>query len=214
MDILTVTLNLLKGFAVTCELFGLTLLFSLPLGLLISFGSKSGIKFIRVIIRSFIWVIRGTPLMLQVITVYYGPALLFQWGLLPRFAAVLIAFVINYACYFAEIFRGGISAVPEGQYEAGAVLGLTKRQIFCKIVLLQVIKNVLAPISNEIITLVKDTSLARVIMVEEILFRAQKYTAYGYILPLFYSGVFYLLFVGALTLLFNYAEKKLAYIKV
>ena len=125
-----------------------------------------------------------------------------------------VTFVINYACYLAEIFRGGISAVPEGQYEAGAVLGLTKRQIFCKIVLLQVIKNVLAPISNEIITLVKDTSLARVIMVEEILFRAQKYTAYGYILPLFYSGVFYLLFVGALTLLFNYAEKKLAYIKV
>ena len=214
MDILTVTTDLLRGFAVTCELFGLTLLFSLPLGLLISFGSKSGIKVIRVVIRSFIWVIRGTPLMLQVIAVYYGPALIFKWGLLPRFIAVLIAFVINYACYFAEIFRGGILAVPEGQYEAGAVLGLTKSQIFCKIILLQVIKNVLAPISNEVITLVKDTSLARVIMVEEILQRAQRYTAYGYIFPLFYSGIFYLLFVGVLTLLFNFVEKKLAYIKV
>lgn len=214
MDILTVTLDLLKGFAVTCELFGLTLLLSLPLGLVISFGSDSKFKPLRAVIRTVIWIIRGTPLMLQIIAVYYGPALLFKWELLPRFIAVLAAFVINYACYFAEIFRGGKNAVSEGQYEAGQVLGLTKYQIFSKIVLVQIIKNILPPMSNEIITLVKDTSLARVIMVKEILKVAQDYTARGFIFPLFYTGVFYLVFVGALTVLFNFLEKKLAHIKV
>ena len=214
MDFVTITLNLLKGFGTTCELFVLTLVLALPLGLIVSFGAMSKFKPLRSIIKIIIWIVRGTPLMLQVITVYYGPALIFGWGLLPRFIAVLIAFVVNYACYFAEIFRGGIESITKGQYEAGKVLGLTRSQIFNKIVLLQVIKRIVPPMSNEIITLVKDTSLARVIMVAEILKVAQDYSARGLIWPLFYTGAFYLLFVGILTLVFGYIEKKLAYIKV
>lgn len=214
MDFGTITLNLLKGFGTTCELFGLTLVLALPLGLLVAFGAMSRFKPLKYVIKIIIWIIRGTPLMLQVIAVYYGPALLFGWGLLPRFIAVLIAFVLNYACYFAEIYRGGIESITKGQYEAGKVLGLTRGQIFRKIVLLQVIKRIVPPMSNEIITLVKDTSLARVIMVVEILKVAQDYSARGLIWPLFYTGAFYLLFVGILTLVFGYIEKKLSYIKV
>ena len=152
--------------------------------------------------------------MLQVIAIYYGPALLFGWGLLPRFVAVLVAFVINYACYFAEIFRAGIESVSAGQYEAGKVLGLTRCQTFFKVILLQVIKRIVPPMGNEIITLVKDTSLARVVMVAEILKVAQDYSAKGLIWPLFYTGVFYLIFVGALTLIIGFVEKKLNYFKV
>ena len=151
--------------------------------------------------------------MLQVIAVYYGPALLFGWGLLPRFIAVSIAFVINYACYFAEIYRGGIESISKGQYEAGQVLGMTKSQVFFKVVLLQVVKRIIPPMSNEVITLVKDTSLARVIIVVEILKVAQDFSARGLIYPIFYTGVFYLLFVGLLTLIFGKIEKKLSYFR-
>lgn len=212
-NFITVTVELLKGFATTCEIFALTLVFALPLGLLIAFGAMSRLKFLKKIVRIFIWIIRGTPLMLQVIAVYYGPALLFGWGLLPRFIAVIIAFIVNYACYFAEIFRGGIESISKGQYEAGQVLGMTKSQVFFKVILLQVVKRIVPPMSNEVITLVKDTSLARVIIVVEILKVAQDFSAKGLIYPIFYTGVFYLLFVGLLTILFGKIEKKLSYFR-
>ena len=173
----------------------------------------SKIKWLKGAVKIFIWIIRGTPLMLQVIIIFYGPALMFNVPTMPRFIAVIVAFVINYACYFAEIFRGGIMSISKGQYEAGYVLGMTKRQIFAKIVLLQVIKRIIAPMSNEIITLVKDTSLARVIMVVEILKSAQDWAAKGFIWPVFYTGVFYLLFVGLLTIIFGKIEKKLNYFR-
>lgn len=209
-----ISLSLLNGFLTTCELFISTLLAALPLGLLIAFGSMTKFKPLKVLVRGIVWIIRGTPLMLQVIIVYYVPGLLFKIPLLPRFIAVLLAFVINYACYFSEIYRAGIESISNGQYEAGKVLGMTKSQIFFKVILMQVIKRIIPPMSNEIITLVKDTSLARIIMVEEILKRAEDFTAYGLIWPLFYSGLFYLLFVGLLTIIFNKIEKKLSYYKV
>lgn len=213
-DFLSVTLDLLNGFLSTLQLFGLTLLFSLPLGLIICFGSMSRFKPLRWLVRTFVWVIRGTPLLLQLIIVYYGPGLIFNAGLLPRFSAALIAFIINYSCYFSEIYRGGIESIPKGQYEAGQVLGMTKTQIFFKVVLLQVIKVIVPPMSNEIITLVKDTSLARIIAVYEIIWTAQVYIKMeGLIWPLFYTGAFYLAFSGLLTLLFGYIEKKLSYFR-
>lgn len=214
MDFLNVTLKLVEGFVKTCEIFAITLVSALPLGLLVALGAMCRFKVLRAVIKIIIWIIRGTPLMLQVIVVYYGPALMFGWGILPRMVAVLIAFIINYACYFAEIYRGGIESVNKGQYEAGLVLGMTKRQIFFRIILLQVIRRIVPPMSNEIITLVKDTSLARVIMVAEILKVAQDFSAKGLIWPLFYTGVFYLAFIGILTMIFHFIEKKLAYIKV
>ncbi len=214
MDFLNVTLKLMEGFGKTCEIFAITLVSALPLGLLVALGAMSRFKVLRAVIRTIIWIIRGTPLMLQVIVVYYGPALMFGWGILPRMVAVLIAFIINYACYFAEIYRGGIESVNKGQYEAGLVLGMTKKQIFFRIILLQVIRRIVPPMSNEIITLVKDTSLARVITVAEILKVAQDFSAKGLIWPLFYTGAFYLAFVGILTVIFHFIEKKLAYIKV
>lgn len=214
MNFWTVTKNLLQGFSITCELFAFTLVLALPLGLVVAFGARSRFKPLCAVVRTIIWIIRGTPLMLQVIAIYYGPALLFGWGLLPRFVAVLVAFVINYACYFAEIFRAGIQSVSAGQYEAGKVLGLMRCQTFFKVILLQVIKRIVPPMGNEIITLVKDTSLARVVMVAEILKVAQDYSAKGLIWPLFYTGVFYLIFVGALTLIIGFVEKKLNYFKV
>ena len=213
-EFLSVTLDLLNGFLSTLQLFGLTLLFSLPLGLIICFGSMSRFKPLRWLVRTFVWVIRGTPLLLQLIIVYYGPGLIFNAGLLPRFSAALIAFIINYSCYFSEIYRGGIESIPKGQYEAGQVLGMTKTQIFFKVVLLQVIKVIVPPMSNEIITLVKDTSLARIIAVYEIIWTAQVYIKMeGLIWPLFYTGAFYLAFSGLLTLLFGYIEKKLSYFR-
>lgn len=214
---LTVTIQLLKGFGTTCELFALTLVFSLPLGLLLSLGSMSRVKVLRYPIKFLIWVIRGTPLMLQLMVIFYGPGLMGNpiWnamGKSGRFTAALVAFVINYACYFSEIYRGGIQSVPVGQMEAGQVLGMTKRQIFRKIILLQVVKRIVPPMSNEIITLVKDTSLANVISVSEIIFMGNSFTvSNGLVWPLFYTGAFYLLFCGVLTLLFNYIEKKLSY---
>ncbi|MDY6286206.1 MAG: amino acid ABC transporter permease [Lachnospiraceae bacterium] len=211
-----VTITLLQGFGKTLELFALTLLFALPLGLLICFGSMSRVKILSAIINAIIWVIRGTPLMLQLLVIYYGPGIVShqQIGFTnsTRFLAALIAFVINYACYFAVIYRGGIQSVPVGQREAGKVLGMTNSQIFRKIVFLQVIKNIIPPISNEIITLVKDTSLARVIAVYEIIWAGETYIKHGGLIwPLFYTGVFYLVFSALLTWIFNKTEKKLAY---
>ena len=207
-----VTLDLLEGFGQNCTIFGLTLLMAIPLGLIISFGSMSRFMPIKAVVKTFVWIIRGTPLMLQLFVVFYLPSL--AWGVsFDRMTAAIIAFVINYAAYFSEIFRGGIEAIPKGQYEAGQVLGMTKGQIFFKIVLMQVVKRIVAPMSNEIITLVKDTSLARVIMVPEMLKAAERFTMQGLIWPLFYTGVFFLLFNGGLTLLFSYIEKKLDYYK-
>lgn len=244
----TVTQSLLEGFGKTVELFGLTLLFAIPLGLIICFGSMSRIKPVKWLMKAFVWVIRGTPLMLQLIVVFYGPGLIAgslatfikgadftawaagagffgkasagllgwiaSWDGLDRFPAVLVAFVINYACYFSEIYRGGIESIPKGQYEACQVLGMTKSQTFFKVVLLQVVKRIIPPMGNEIITLVKDTSLARTIAVYEIIWNAQKFIKMnGLLWPLLYTGVFYLVFTGVLTVVFGKIEKKMDYFK-
>ena len=224
MSFQTINEMLLKGFGTTCLLFILTLVLSLPLGLIIMFGIKSPFKPIKYVCNVFVWIIRGTPLMLQLFVVFFVPSLVFKVQLFSfstgtifdgRFLAALITFVINYACYFSVIFKGGVDNVSRGQYEAGKVLGLTKTQIFFKIVLLQVIKAILSPISNEVITLVKDTSLARVISVAEIFFiNETKILSRAIVWPLFYIGVFFLLFVGLLTITFNFLEKKLSYFKV
>ncbi len=212
---LQVTRELLSGFGVTCLLFILTLVLALPLGLVVCFGSMSRFKPLRWLFRTIVWIIRGTPLILQIIVVFYVPGLLFKVPLSSRFLAVTIAFVINYACYFSEIYRGGIESIPKGQYEAGQVLGMNKTQIFFRIILPQVFKRILAPMSNEVITLVKDTSLARVISVVEITKISQQLANnYAIIWPLFYAGAFYLIFNGLLTVLFRYLEKKLRYYKI
>ena len=209
-----VVIKLLEGFGTTCLLFALTLVMALPLGLIISFGSMSKFKPLKYVTKVFIWIIRGVPLMLQVIIVFYVPGLIFNAPMKSRLTAVVIAFVINYACYFSEIFRAGIESISHGQYEAGQVLGMTKAQIFFKVILKQVIKRIVPPMSNEITTLVKDTALARVIMVGEIIKAAQDITAvYGIIWPLFFTSIFYLVFVGILTLVFGAIEKRLAYFK-
>ncbi len=208
-----VTQSLLSGLWNTCLIFALTLVLALPLGLVISFGSMSKFKPLAFVVKVFVWIIRGVPLMLQVIIIYYVPGFLLGTPVFSRFVAVIVAFVINYACYFSEIYRGGIEGIPQGQYEAGKVLGMTKTQVFFHVVLMQVVKRILAPIANEVITLVKDTALARVIMVVELIQAAQNYAAYGMMWPLFYTAVFYLIFVGLLTLLFGYFEKKLDYYK-
>ena len=216
---LTVTPSLLEGFLATVRLFALTLVFALPLGLVISFGSMSRFAALRLPIRFLIWVVRGTPLLLQLLIIYYGPGIIIKnnvWGSgdSGRFVAALVAFVINYACYFSEIYRGGIQSIPVGQYEAGQVLGLTRSQIFFRITLLQVIKRIVPPMSNEIITLVKDTSLARVIAVYEIIWSGQSFIkSAGIVWPLFYTGVFYLVFSGLLTMLFSRLENKLDYFR-
>lgn len=209
----TVTLTLLEGLLTTLELFALTLLLALPLGLLISFGSMSAFAPLRWLIKTIVWVIRGTPLMIQILIIFYGPGLLFGLPLLPRFTAALVSFVINYACYFSEIYRGGIQSVPRGQYEAGQVLGMTKPQIFFRVTLLQVVKRIVPPMSNEFITLVKDTALVRVISVYEIIWMGESFIKKGMIWPLFYTAVFYLVVNGILTLLFGWFEKKLDYFK-
>lgn len=207
----TVTLALLQGFGTTLKLFILTLVFALPLGLVISFGSMSRLTILRRFTHTVVWIIRGTPLLLQILVIFYGPGLLFGMKALPRFTAALLSFVINYACYFSEIYRGGIQSVPRGQYEAGQVLGMTKSQIFFKITLLQVIKRIVPPMSNEFITLVKDTALVRVISVYEIIWMGESFIKKGLIWPLFYTAVFYLLFNGLLTILFGWVERKLDY---
>ena len=235
MTFWNITLELLHGFGLTSLLFLLTLVFSIPLGLSLSFCTMSSFKPLKYTSKIFVWVIRGIPLMLFIFMIYYLPGLL-ELGTVNifdhldrtftqmagsrdllyygRFLAVLIAFVINYACYFSEIFRGGIESISKGQYEAGQVLGMTKGQIFTKIVLKQVIKRIIPPMSNEIITLVKDTALANVIAIPEIIL-VSKIMASSKALtwPLFYTAIFYLLFVGVLTLLFGRIEKKLSYFK-
>lgn len=210
---LPVTLQLLSGFWETMKVFILTLLFSLPLGLIICFGSMSTFKPLRALVRSFVWIIRGTPLMLQLMIIFYGPGLMFGLPSMSRFTATIVAFSINYACYFSEIYRGGIESIPRGQYEAGQVLGMTKGQIFFKVVLLQVIKRILPSMSNEVITLVKDTSLARIIGIYEIIWAGESFIKKGLIWPLFYTGAFYLIFSGLLTILFGKLEKKLDYFR-
>ena len=220
-----VTLTLLKGLGTSTEIFLLTLLFALPLGLIIAFGCMTRFRPVRWFCNLLVWVVRGTPLMLQLIGFFYIPGILHQlpgWNWLPtwpggdagRMMATVVAFSINYACYFSVIYRGGIQGVPVGQRDAGQVLGLTKRQIFFKITLLQMIKRIVPPMSNEIITLVKDTSLARIIAVYELTFSGYSYMkSAGLVWPLFYSAVFYLAFVGILTLLFNFLERKLSYFR-
>ena len=210
---LPVTLQLLDGFVESLKIFFMTLLFALPLGGIVAMGSMTAFKPLRAVTRGFVWVIRGTPLMLQLILIFYGPGLMFGLPALPRFTAVIIAFAINYACYFSEIYRGGIESIPRGQYEAGKVLGMTKSQIFFKVVLLQVIKRIMAPMSNEVITLVKDTSLSRIIGIYEIIWAGESFIKKGLIWPLFYTGVFYLVFSGGLTILFAKLEKKLDYFR-
>ena len=207
----TVMNALLEGFWQSLKIFTLTLAFSLPLGLIICFGSMSKFSPLKLLVKCFVWVIRGTPLMLQLMVIFYGPSLLFDLPAMPRFTATIVAFAINYACYFSEIYRGGIESIAKGQYEAGQVLGMTKAQIFFRVVLPQVVKRVMAPMSNEVITLVKDTSLARIISVYEIIWAGESFIKKGLLWPLFFTGVFYLVFSGALTLLFGYIEKKLNY---
>ena len=212
MDFLGVNAQLLGGFKYTLLIFFITRVAAIPLGLPIALGSMSRFKPLRWLSRAFVWVIRGTPLMLQIMVVFYVPGLVFGTPFRSRIIAVIIAFIINYAAYFSEIYRGGIESIPVGQYEAGQVLGLTKTQTFFKVVLFQVIKRIMAPMSNEVITLVKDTSLANVIAVGELIMSAQNIVkVYAIIWPLFYTAIFYLIFCGVLTLLFNALEKKLNY---
>ena len=218
-DISTIIGRLFGSFQLNVELFFLTLLFSLPLGLVIAFGSMSRFKPLSLLTKTVVWIVRGTPLMLQVIIIFFAPGLLnlgAPWGsgASARFTAATVAFVFNYACYFSEIYRGGIQGVPRGQTEAGQVLGMTKPQIFFRVTLLQVVKRIMPAMSNEVITLVKDTSLARIISIKEIIMMAQEYTSQGLIWPLFSTGLFFLVFAGVLTLLFNHLEKRLSYFRV
>ncbi|MBO5035465.1 MAG: amino acid ABC transporter permease [Clostridia bacterium] len=225
---LEVCSRLTDGFINAFFLFILTLVFSLPLGLIMSFCTMSKFAPLRIPVKLIVWVLRGTPLMLQIFAIFYLPGLLrlFVWPQMntgwewfdstfsTRFIAALVAFAINYAAYFSEIFRGGIQSISQGQYEAGQVLGMTKSQIFFKIVLLQVVKRIIPPMSNEIITLIKDTSLANTIAVYELIYEAKEFmTVDGLIWPLFVAGAFYLIFVGLLTILFNHMEKKLDYFR-
>lgn len=208
---INITLDLLVGFGETLKIFFVTLAFSLPLGLIIAFGSMSKFKPLSALTRGFVWVIRGTPLMLQLITVYYGPGLIFGQVLLTSTAAVYITFSINYACYFSEIYRGGLQSIPAGQREAGLVLGMTGSQIFFKVTLVQLVKRIVPPMGNELITLVKDTALVRVISVYEIIWMGESFIKKGMIWPLFYTGVFYLAANGILTVMLNHFEKKISY---
>lgn len=218
----TVVEALNQGFLVTLELFFVTLIGALPLGLIISFGSMSRFAPLRWLTKTLVWIVRGTPLVLQIIAIYYVPGLLkfYIWsgGEAGRFTAVSVAFIINYAFYFSEIFRGGIQSVPQGQYEAGQVLGMTRPQIFFKITLLQMIKRIVPPVSNEVITLVKDTSLARVIALQEIIWMGESFMKgyqgfSGLVWPLFFTAVYYLAFSGIVTILLNLLEKKLDYFR-
>ena len=212
-SLLDITSVLLKGFGQNCVIFFITLVLAAPLGLVISFGSMSKFKPLAFATKIYVWIIRGTPLMLQLFVVFFVPGLIFDMPMRNRMVAALIAFVINYSAYFSEIYRGGIEGIPRGQREAGQVLGMTKAQIFFKIELLQVIKRIIPPMGNEIITLIKDTSLANVIAVMDITMTAKTFTNQGLIWPLFYSGLFYLAFCGVLTLLFSWLEKKLDFFK-
>ena len=229
MSFWEVVLFLFDGFKISLLIFAVTLLCGAPLGLPIAFCSMSRFKPIQAVSRVFVWIVRGVPLMLQIFIIYYVPGLLFEFPLFSyidrfmigygvmdagRITAVLIAFIINYACYFSEIYRGGIESISQGQYEAGYVLGLTKSQVFRNIVLKQVVKRIVPPMSNEIITLIKDTALANCIMVCEIIKQAKELAATkAMIWPLFFTGVFYLIFVGILTIVLGKFEKKLSYFR-
>jgi len=216
----TVVQSLSEGFLKSLEIFALTLLGAIPLGLIVSLGTMSRIKPLSYFVKLIVWIVRGTPLMLQLLIIYYGPGIMLgnNWwgtGASGRFIAAMVAFILNYACYFSEIFRGGIEGVPKGQREAGQVLGMTNTQIFFRVTLMQVIKRIVPPMGNEIITLVKDTSLVRVIAVYEIMWNGQAFIkSSGIIWPLFFTGVYYLLFSGLLTVLLGKLEKKLDYFKV
>ncbi len=221
---LPVVVNALNsGFLQTLKLFSVTLLGAFPLGLIIAFGSLSKIKAISLTTTFIIWIIRGTPLMIQLLIVYYFPGLVLHspiWGggEQGRFLAASIAFIINYACYFSEIYRGGILSVPVGQNEAGLVLGMTKKQIFFNVTLLQMIKRIVPPISNEIITLVKDTALARIIALQEVIWAGQAFMKgshgiSGAIWPLFFTAFYYLIFNGIVTVLLGRLERKLDYFR-
>ena len=211
------------GFLQTLKLFAVTLLGAIPLGLIISFGSMARFKPLAYLTRTIVWIFRGSPLMLQLLIIYFGPGLMFNnpiWGggEKGRFLASAVAFILNYACYFSEIYRGGIQGVPRGQEEAGQVLGLSRGQIFFKVTLLQMIKRIVPPMSNEIITLVKDTSIARIISLQEIIwagyaFVKSSHGISGQIWPLFFTGIYYLLFSGVLQLLLDALEKRLDYFK-
>ena len=209
----TVTLELLKGFVETLKIFLLTIGFSVPLGVVICMGSMHRFAPLRVLVRGLVWVVRGTPLMLQLILIFYGPGLLFEVQGFDRFTAVIVAFSLNYACYFSEIYRGGYTSIPVGRFEAGRVLGMSRTQIFFRVILVQVVKNVLAPMGNEFITLVKDTALSRTIAIYEVTYMGQSFIKKGLLWPLLFTGVFYLLFSGVLTVLFSKLEKKLSYIR-
>ncbi len=221
MPVVIHSLNI--GFIQTLKLFFVTLIGAFPLGLVIAFGSISGFKPLSYLSRFLVWIIRGTPLMIQLLIIYYFPGLVLHnpvWGSgeTGRFLAASVSFVLNYACYFSEIYRGGIQSVPVGQEEAGLVLGMTKSQIFFKITLLQMIKRIVPPMSNEIITLVKDTSLARIIALQEIIWAGQafmkgSYGISGAIWPLFFTAVYYLIFNGILTVLLGRLENKLNYFR-
>ena len=227
-DFVKITLELLNGFLSSIFLFLFTLILALPLGLLFSFGTMSKIKPLKYFIKFIIWILRGTPLLLQIFIIFYVPGLLFnfQWPEIntswdwfnqmfsTRFLAALVAFVINYAAYFSEIFRGGIQSISKGQYEAGAVLGMKKKDVFFKVILLQVIKRIIPPMSNEIITLVKDTALANVIAVTELMYHARLQLLNGLIWPIFYAGLFYLIFNGLVSLSLSKIEKKLDFFQV
>ena len=230
MSFLEVTSFLFDGFLISLLIFAVTLLCGAPLGLPIAFCSMSRFKVVKGISKVVVWIVRGVPLMLQIFIIFYVPGLLFDFPLFSRLdrffflnygiqdagriIAVLIAFTINYACYFSEIYRGGIESISKGQYEAGYVLGLTRSQIFRKIILKQVIQRIVPPMSNEIITLIKDTALANCIMVCELIKQAKELAATkAMVWPLFYTGVFYLLFVGLLTIVLGRVEKKLSYFR-
>ena len=206
--------SLTSGFIYNIELFFITLVLALPLGLLITFLSTSKFRPVRYITKVYIWIIRGTPLMLQLFVILYAPGLLFEIPMSSRFTAAVVAFVINYSAYFSEIYRAGIESISRGQYEAGQVLGMTRSQIFFKVILLQVIKRIVPPMGNEVITLTKDTALARVIGVAEIIMSAERFTKQGLIWPLFSTGLFFLAFNGILSVVLGWIEKKMDYFKV
>ena len=213
MSILDIFMQLCDGFKENLVIFAVTLVASLPLGLLITFGTMSRFTPLRWLMKTYVWIIRGTPLMLQLFVVLYVPGLLWGWNFGTRMGATLVAFILNYSAYFSEIYRGGIESIPKGQYEAGQVLGLTRVQVFIKIVLMQVVKRVVPPMSNEVMTLAKDTSLARIIGVGEIIMSAERFAKQGLITPLFSTGLFFLAMCGILTLLLGFVEKKLDYYK-
>ena len=206
-------MTLLEGFGLNTAIFFCTLLGALPLGLAIMFCTRSSNKMVAGLFRGIVWVVRGTPLMLQLIAVFYLPSLIFEWAM-PRTVAAIVAFIINYACYFSEIFRGGLDAIPVGQYEAGQVLGLTRTQVFFKVILMQVVKRIVAPMGNEIITLIKDTSLANIIAVPELIMVSKRFLAKGILWPFFSTAIFFLVFTGITTLVLNRCEKKLNYYKL